>query len=74
VEQKPPVGFAHAREQSPELLPEIDFFAGRAPRDLVCRLPGRKMRQQGTLISLKQAENGASGPTPVPTVNGRAYH
>ncbi len=40
VEQNAPVGFPHAREQSPELLPEVDFFAGGAPHDLARELLG----------------------------------
>jgi hypothetical protein len=52
VEQKPPVGFAHGREQSSEFLPEVDFFAVRAPRDLGRELPLGKMRQQRAFLSL----------------------
>ncbi len=50
VEQKAPVGFAHAREQSPEFLREADSFARAAPRHLGRPLPLRKIQRQRTLL------------------------
>ena len=52
VEQKPPVGFAHACEESRELLPEVDFFAAGTPHDLGRKLPLRKTRRERTFLSL----------------------
>jgi hypothetical protein len=53
--QKAPGGFAHPREESSELIPEVDFFAGDAPRDLGHELPLGKMRQQRTFLSLRRS-------------------
>ncbi len=56
VEQKAPVGFAHAREQFSELVPKVDFLAGGAPRVL-----GREL----VLACLRRAYEGRTTPAPV---------